>query len=313
MQAGPSLQRLLQPCPGTGGGILLRNMPPTEPATATLLLSCPDQKGLVAAVAGFVFEHGGNIIHADQHTDQEEAHFLQRVEWQLDGFGLERDEIGPAVQPMADRFGMNWQLSFSDRRPPVAIFVSKQAHCLYDLLARCRMGELRARIPLVVSNHRDLESVAADFGVAFHYLPITPDRRLQQEAAAKALLAHHEVELVVLARYMQVLSPTFVEPYANRIINIHHSFLPAFAGARPYHQAHERGVKIIGATAHYVTGELDGGPIIEQDVTRVGHRDTVADLARKGRDLETIVLARAVHRHLENRIVVYGNKTVIFD
>jgi formyltetrahydrofolate deformylase len=288
-------------------------MHPTEPATATLLLSCRDQRGLVAAVAGFIFEHGGNIIHADQHTDQEESFFLQRVEWQLDGFGLHRADVARAFQPIADRFEMDWRLSFSDQRPPVAIFVSKQAHCLYDLLARSRMGELRASIAVVVSNHPDLEKVADDFGVAFRYLPITGDRKMQQEAAAMELLEENDVELVVLARYMQILSPTFVESYANRIINIHHSFLPAFAGARPYHQAHERGVKIIGATAHYVTGELDAGPIICQDVTRVSHRDTVADLARNGRDLETIVLARAVHRHLENRIVVYGNKTVIFD
>jgi formyltetrahydrofolate deformylase len=294
-------------------GNLLLVMPPSEAVTATLLLSCRDQRGLVAAVASFIFEHGGNIIHADQHTDQEESYFLQRVEWQLDGFELDRAGIVAAFQPIADQYQMNWRLSFSDWRPPVAIFVSKQAHCLYDLLARSRMGELRARIGVVVSNHPDLGPVAADFGVDFHHLPITPDQRLQQEASAVSLLREHEIEVVVLARYMQVLSPGFVDAYPNRIINIHHSFLPAFAGAKPYHQAHERGVKIIGATAHYVTGELDGGPIIEQDVAQVSHRDTVADLARKGRDLETIVLARAVHRHLENRIVVYGNKTVIFD
>lgn len=299
------------PCPDAG--ILPDTMSQTDPATATLLLSCRDQRGLVAAVAGFIFEHGGNIIHADQHTDQEEAFFLQRVEWQLDGFGLERAEVARAFQPIANRFAMDWRLSFSDQQPPVAIFVSKQAHCLYDLLARSRMGELRARIALVVSNHPDLQKVAADFGVDFHYLPISGDQKMRQEASAMTLLESRGIELVILARYMQILSPTFVDSYVNRIINIHHSFLPAFAGARPYHQAHERGVKIIGATAHYVTGELDGGPIIEQDVARVSHRDTVADLARKGRDLETIVLARAVHRHLENRIVVYGNKTVIFD
>jgi len=284
-----------------------------EPATATLLLSCRDQKGLVAAVASFIFENGGNIIHADQHTDQEEAYFLQRVEWQLDGFALDRDSIAGSFQPIADRFDMRWVLSFSDQRPRMAILVSKQAHCLYDLLARSRMGELRAEIPVVMSNHPDLEPIAADFGADFHYLPITPQTRTRQESSALAVLNEQAVEVVVLARYMQILSPAFVASYANRIINIHHSFLPAFAGAKPYHQAHERGVKIIGATAHYVTGELDAGPIIEQDVTRVSHRDSVADLARKGRDLETIVLARAVHRHLENRIVVYGNKTVVFD
>ncbi|MDH3260567.1 MAG: formyltetrahydrofolate deformylase [Acidimicrobiia bacterium] len=288
-------------------------MGPTEPATATLLLSCRDQRGLVAAVASFIFEHGGNIIHADQHTDQQESYFLQRVEWQLDGFGLNREEIASAFRPIADRFDMTWRLSFSDRSARIAILVSKQAHCLYDLLARSRMGEVRAEIRVVVSNHPDLESIAADFGVEFHYLPVTPDTRAEQEASLSTLLNRQAIEVVVLARYMQILSPSFVESYANRIINIHHSFLPAFAGAKPYHQAHERGVKVIGATAHYVTGELDAGPIIEQDVARVSHRDNVTDLARKGRDLETIVLARAVHRHLENRIVVYGNKTVVFD
>ncbi|MGZ5383342.1 MAG: formyltetrahydrofolate deformylase [Acidimicrobiia bacterium] len=284
-----------------------------QPSTATLVLSCRDQKGLVAAVASFIFENGGNIIHADQHTDQEESYFLQRVEWQLDGFGLEHADIAAAFQPIADRFDMTWRLSFSDQHLPMAIFVSRQAHCLYDLLARSRMGELSARIVMVISNHPDLEVVADDFGVAFHYLPVIPETRTKHEASILALLEEHAIEVVVLARYMQILSPALVGAYVNRIINIHHSFLPAFAGARPYHQAHERGVKIIGATAHYVTGELDAGPIIEQDVTRVSHRDTVTDLARKGRDLETIVLARAVHRHLQNRIVVYGNKTVVFD
>lgn len=300
----------MQPAPVVN---LLQVMGPTEPATATLLLSCRDQRGLVAAVASFIFEHGGNIIHADQHTDQQESYFLQRVEWQLDGFGLNREEIASAFRPIADRFDMTWRLSFSDRSARIAILVSKQAHCLYDLLARSRMGEVRAEIRVVVSNHPDLESIAADFGVEFHYLPVTPDTRAEQEASLSTLLNRQAIEVVVLARYMQILSPSFVESYANRIINIHHSFLPAFAGAKPYHQAHERGVKVIGATAHYVTGELDAGPIIEQDVARVSHRDNVTDLARKGRDLETIVLARAVHRHLENRIVVYGNKTVVFD
>lgn len=284
-----------------------------HPSTATLVLSCRDQKGLVAAVASFIFENGGNIIHADQHTDQEESYFLQRVEWQLDGFGLEHADIAAAFQPIADQFDMTWRLSFSNQHLPMAIFVSRQAHCLYDLLARSRMGELPARIVMIISNHPDLEVVADDFGVAFHYLPVTPETRTEHEASILAMLEEHAIEVVVLARYMQILSPALVGAYVNRIINIHHSFLPAFAGARPYHQAHERGVKIIGATAHYVTGQLDAGPIIEQDVTRVSHRDTVTDLARKGRDLETIVLARAVHRHLQNRIVVYGNKTVVFD
>ena len=287
-------------------------MHPTEPATATLLLSCRDQRGLVAAVAGFIFEHGGNIIHADQHTDQEESFFLQRVEWQLDGFGLHRADIARSFQPIADRFEMDWRLSFSDQRPQVAIFVSKQSHCLYDLLARSRMGELRASIAVVVSNHPDLETVAGDFGVAFRYLPITRDRKEHQEASAMELLEEYNVELVVLARYMQILSPGFVESYANRIINIHHSFLPAFAGAKPYHAAFERGVKIIGATSHYVTEELDAGPIIEQDVTTVSHSHSIKDFIAKGRDLEKIVLSRAVNLHVQRKTMVYNNKTVIF-
>ena len=281
--------------------------------TAVLLLSCPDQKGLVATVSDFLYRHDGNIIHADQHTDTEEGIFLQRVEWELDGFAIGRKEIAAAFQPIADRFGMTWSLNFSDYVPRVAVFVSKLPHCLYDLLARWRMGELHTEIPLVVSNHPDHQAIADDFGVAYYCLPMTAETRAAQEERILSALEEHRIDLIVLARYMQVLSETFVRRYANRIINIHHSFLPAFAGGRPYHQAHERGVKIIGATAHYVTPELDQGPIIEQDVARVSHRDSVTDLIRKGRDLEKVVLARAVDLHLRNRIVVYGNKTVVFD
>jgi formyltetrahydrofolate deformylase len=281
--------------------------------TATLLISCPDQKGIVAAVSDFLYRHEGNIIHADQHTDAEERIFLQRVEWELAGFALGRDEIAAAFSPIADRFGMTWSLHFSDAVPRVAIFVSRLAHCMYDLLARWRMGEYRAEIPLALSNHPDHRDIAEGFGAAFHHLPVTPDTKREQEQRALAVLEEERVDVVVLARYMQVLSADFVSRFPNRIINIHHSFLPAFAGARPYHQAHERGVKIIGATAHYVTPELDQGPIIEQDVVRVSHRDSVPDLVRKGRDLEKTVLARAVDLHLRNRIVVYGNKTVVFD
>jgi formyltetrahydrofolate deformylase len=281
--------------------------------TAVLLLSCPDQKGLVAAVSDFLYRHDGNIIHADQHTDTEEGVFLQRVEWELSGFALRREEIAAAFRPLAERFGLTWSLRFSDETPRVAIFVSKLAHCLYDLLARWRMGELRAAIALIVSNHPDHQAVADDFGVAYHHLPVSDETKSRQEAQISELLIEERIDLIVLARYMQVLSDGLVSSYPNRIINIHHSFLPAFAGGRPYHQAHERGVKIIGATAHYVTPELDQGPIIDQDVTRVSHRDSVADLIRKGRDLEKIVLARAVDLHLRNRIVVYGNKTVVFD
>lgn len=283
------------------------------PVTATLLLSCPDQKGLVAAVSNFVFENDGNIIHADQHTDLEEHYFLQRVEWELDGFAVSRHDLQDAFRPIADRFGMNWSVRFSDEIPRMAIFVSRQAHCLYDVLARWKMGELAADIPLVVSNHPDLGDVAADFGIPFLHLPVTAETKPEQEAAALDLLEQHQIDLVVLARYMQILSGDFVARYPHRIINIHHSFLPAFAGARPYHQAYERGVKVIGATAHYVTPDLDGGPIIEQDVVRVSHSDAVPDLVGKGRDLEKVVLARAVRLHLEGRVLVYGNKTVVFD
>ena len=281
--------------------------------TAVLLLSCPDQKGLVAAVSDFLYRNDGNIIHADQHTDQAEGVFLQRVEWELAGFAVPREEIGRGFQPIAERFGMTWSLRFSDYLPRIAIFVSQLPHCLYDLLARWRMGEFRAEVPLVISNHPDHQPTARDFGVAYHCFPITPETKAAQEERIRELLEEQRIDLIVLARYMQVLTDDLVRRYPKRIINIHHSFLPAFAGARPYHQAHQRGVKIIGATAHYVTPELDQGPIIEQDVARVSHRDSVPDLVRKGRDLEKVVLARAVDLHLRNRIVVYGNKTVVFD
>jgi formyltetrahydrofolate deformylase len=286
---------------------------PETPITATLLISCRDQRGLVASVSDFLYRNDGNIIHADQHTDKEESVFLQRVEWELNGFKIQREDIANAFQPIADKFGMDWSLRFSDYVPRVAVFTSKLPHCLYDLLARWRMGEFRAEVPLIISNHSDHRAIADEFGVDFHELPITAATRTQQEAKALELLVAADIDLVVLARYMQVLSEGVVSRYQNRIINIHHSFLPAFAGARPYHNAHERGVKIIGATAHYVTPELDQGPIIDQDVVRVSHRDSVADLIRKGRDLEKIVLARAVDLHLRNRILVYSNKTVVFD
>jgi len=285
-----------------------------DSVTAVLLLSCADQKGLVASVSDFLFRHDGNIIHADQHTDAEEGVFLQRVEWELQGFAIKRDEIEQAFRPLADRFGMTWSLHYSDYVPRIAVFVSRQGHCMYDLLARLRMGELRAEIPLIISNHDDLRSAVGPAGGAeFHHFPISEETKADQEAAIIETLDAKSVDLIVLARYMQVLTPEFVSRYPNRIINIHHSFLPAFAGARPYYQAYERGVKIIGATAHYVTAELDQGPIIDQDVVRASHRDSVADLVRKGKDLEKIVLARAVDLHLRNRIVVYGNKTVVFD
>ncbi|HSC25717.1 MAG TPA: formyltetrahydrofolate deformylase [Vicinamibacterales bacterium] len=281
--------------------------------TAVLLISCRDQRGIVAAVSDFLYQHNGNIIHADQHTDQEEGVFLQRVEWELAGFDVERGRIAGSFRPIAERFKMDWRLHFSDYVPRIAVFVSKLPHCLYDLLARRRMGEFRAEVPLVISNHDELRTIADDFGVAYHHVPITPESKAHLEAGVAEALDRERIDLIVLARYMQVLGQDLVDRYRDRIINIHHSFLPAFAGARPYHHAHERGVKIIGATAHYVTLELDQGPIIDQDVVRVSHRDSVADLVRKGRDLEKVVLARAVDLHLRNRIVVYGNKTVVFD
>jgi formyltetrahydrofolate deformylase len=284
--------------------------------TAVLLLSCPDQKGLVASVSDFLYRNDGNIIHADQHTDAEEGIFLQRVEWELSGFGIPRDGIAEAFRPVADRFGMTWSLHFSDFRPRIAVFVSKQAHCMYDLMARLRMDEIQAEIPLVISNHSDLRPVAASAlggGAEYHHFPITSKTKAAQEQAITELLDVQRIDLIVLARYMQILTEQFVARYASRIINIHHSFLPAFAGAQPYHQAYDRGVKVIGATAHYVTPQLDQGPIIDQDVVRVSHRDSVTDMVRKGRDLEKVVLARAVDLHLRNRILVYGNKTVVFD
>lgn len=284
-----------------------------DSVTAVLLLSCTDQKGLVAAVSDFLYKNDGNIIHADQHTDLEEGIFLQRVEWELDGFAIEREGIVGAFQPIADRFGMTWSLHFSDNVPRIVLFASTLPHCLYDLLARWRMGEFRADIRAVISNHDELRSIAESFSVPFRAINITPETKVSEERRLCDELVADSVDVVVLARYMQVLGEEFVARYRNRIINIHHSFLPAFAGARPYHQAHERGVKIIGATAHYVTPDLDQGPIIEQDVARVTHRDSVIDLVRKGRDLEKVVLARAVDLHLRRRIVVYGNKTVVFD
>lgn len=279
--------------------------------TATLLISCPDQKGLVAKIANFIYSNGGNIVHADQHTDFTAGLFLTRIEWQLSGFNLPRDLIGPAFNAIAQPLQANWRLHFSDDLPRIAIWVSRQDHCLYDLLWRQRAGELAMEIPLIISNHPHLEPIATQFGIDYHHLPITADTKAEQEAKQLALLQDYRIDLVVLAKYMQVLSAQFVEQFPQ-IINIHHSFLPAFAGANPYQRAFERGVKIIGATAHYVTQDLDEGPIIEQDVVRVSHRDQVEDLIRKGKDLERMVLARAVRYHLQNRVLVYGNRTVVF-
>ncbi len=280
--------------------------------TAILLLSCPDQTGVVAAVADFVWRHGGNIIHAEQHTDDVDGRFFQRVEFELEGFAFPRDDLERAFWPVAERFDMDVRVHFSDDRPRLAILASRAPHCLVDLLARSRAGELPAEVALVASNHPDHAELAAFSGVPFHHLPVGDDPAAQERALLDLLLAER-IERVVLARYMRILSPAVVEAFPSRIINIHHSFLPAFIGANPYRQAHERGVKIIGATAHYVTAELDEGPIIDQDVARVSHRDGVEELARRGRDLEVAVLARAVRADLEHRIIPSGNRTIVFD
>ncbi|MCA1993400.1 MAG: formyltetrahydrofolate deformylase [Coleofasciculus sp. S288] len=280
-------------------------------ATATLLISCPDQRGLVAKFANFIYSNGGNIIHADQHTDFEAGLFLTRIEWQLEGFNLPGELIGPAFNAIAKPLQANWQLHFSDTVPRIAIWVSQQDHCLLDLLWRQQAKEFPAEIPLIISNHPNLQAVSEQFGADFYHISITKENKPEQEAKQLELLHQYKIDLVILAKYMQVLSAEFLAQFPHAI-NIHHSFLPAFAGAKPYQKAYERGVKIIGATAHYITPELDAGPIIEQDVVRVSHRDSVTDLIRKGKDLERIVLARAVRYHLHHQVLVYGNRTVVF-
>ncbi|WP_375473052.1 formyltetrahydrofolate deformylase [uncultured Nostoc sp.] len=280
--------------------------------TATLLISCPDRRGLVAKFANFIYSNGGNIIHADQHTDFAAGLFLTRIEWQLDGFNLPREFIAPAFNAIAQPLDAKWELRFSDTVPRIAIWVSRQDHCLFDLIWRQRAKEFAAEIPLIISNHSNLNVVAEQFNIDFQHIPITKDNKSEQETQQLELLYKYKIDLVVLAKYMQIVSANFISQFPQ-IINIHHSFLPAFIGANPYHRAFERGVKIIGATAHYATPDLDAGPIIEQDVVRVTHRDEVDDLVRKGKDLERIVLARAVRSHLQNRVLVYGNRTVVFE
>jgi len=283
------------------------------PDSAILLVHCPDRKGIVAAISSFLYDRGANILHADQHQDNDLGLFFMRVEWDLADFA--RDDAGfrADFQPLADHFQMEWRLAYSAARPATAIFVSQHQHCLLDLLYRYAIGELRCQISLVVGNHITARELAGFYGIPFHYVPVDAANKAQAEEAQLALLEEHGIELIVLARYMQVLSPAFVERYRQRIINVHHSFLPAFSGARPYQAAYHRGVKLIGATSHYVTEVLDDGPIIEQDVVRVSHRDQVSDLVQKGRDLERMVLSRAVRWHLEHRILHYAGKTVVFD
>ena len=281
--------------------------------TATLLISCPDRKGLVATIANFLMAYNANILHADQHQDSSENLFLMRVEWDLAGFTLPVENFSAAFQPIAAENGMTWRIALSQHKPRMAVFVSKYEHCLVDLIHRWRVGELNCDIPLVISNHEECRRLVEFSGIPFHVIPVTKDNKAEAEAEQWRLLEAAGVDFIVLARYMQVLSPSFVERYTNNVINIHHSFLPAFDGAKPYHRAFARGVKLIGATGHYVTEMLDEGPIIEQEVMRISHRDDVEDLVQKVRDLERIVLSRAVRWHIENRILAYANKTVIFD
>jgi formyltetrahydrofolate deformylase len=284
-----------------------------RPHVATLLVSCADRKGIVAALAQVLYGHGANILQADQYTDMHAGQFFQRIRFDMTGMHGDRLTVERALGEVAARLQLAYRLEYGDRPKNVAIFVSRHGHCLHDLLWRHRLGELACTIRLIVSNHPDLEDVARQFGIRFCVVPVAPDGKERAEAEQISLVDEHEIELIVFARYMQIVSADFTRRFPARIINIHHSFLPAFVGQKPYHQAHERGVKLIGATAHYATADLDEGPIIEQDVARISHRDEVDDLVRKGRDLEKVVLARAVRLHLEDRILVYGNKTVVFD
>jgi len=282
-------------------------------SSGILLIDCPDRRGIVASIAQFLYEHGANILHADQHQDNEAGRFFMRIEWALEGFDLGEKAFVEQFEPIAKSFQMEWRLELSARRPKIAIFVSRDQHCLVDLLYRTQIDELKGDVALIISNHAHAKAVAAFHGIPFHEIPINSANKLAAEKQEIELLETAGVDLIILARYMQILSPQIVELYPRRIINVHHSFLPAFTGARPYHAAFERGVKLIGATSHYVTNDLDEGPIIEQDVTRISHRDQLQDLIQKGRDLERVVLSRAVRWHLTHRILFYGNKTAIFD
>jgi formyltetrahydrofolate deformylase len=279
--------------------------------TAVLLINCPDRKGLVASVSTLLYEYGANITHADQHQDHDAGLFFMRVEWSLDGFDV--PAFRSKFQTMAAELQMEWRLHVMSEPQRVAIFVSQHLHCLADILHRHQSGELHCEIPLIISNHRDGEALARFYGIPFHCIPVTPETKCEAQRRQRALLTENRIDLIVLARYMQILSAAFVGDYPGRIINVHHSFLPAFIGARPYHAAFQRGVKLIGATSHYVTAVLDDGPIIEQDVVRISHRDQVEDLIQKGRDIERAVLSRAIRWRLEYRILSYGNKTVVFD
>lgn len=282
--------------------------------TAKLLLHCPDRPGILAEITNFITINGGNIVYIDQFVDRMENVFFGRIEWELAGFMIPRDKILDYFNTLyVKKYDMDLRLYFSDAKPRMAIFVSKMSHCLYDMLARYTAGEWDVEIPIIISNHSDMQAAAERFGIPYRVFPITKENKREQEQAEMDLLRELKVDFIVLARYMQVISEQMIAEYPNRIINIHHSFLPAFVGAKPYHQAFERGVKIIGATSHYVTNELDAGPIIEQDVVRITHKDTPQDLVNKGKDLEKIVLSRAVQKHIERKVLAYKNKTVLFN
>lgn len=282
-------------------------------STAILLIHCPDKQGLLALVTEFINSNNGNILYLDQHVDREEGLFYMRVEWDLANFNIPKDKIKDYFSTLiAVKHQMTFELHFSEEKPRMAIFVSKMSHCLFDLLARYTAGEWNVEIPLIISNHPDMADVARRFDIEYHMFPVTKDNKAELEAQEIALMERYKIDFIVLARYMQIISDEFITHYPNRIINIHHSFLPAFVGAKPYHAAYQRGVKIIGATSHYVTTELDAGPIIKQDVTRISHKDTVNDLVGKGRDLEKIVLSKAVSKHIDHKILVYNNRTVVF-
>lgn len=281
---------------------------------AILLIHCTDRKGLISTITHFLFEHNGNIIDLDEHVEKTEGIFFMRVEWELDGFDIPKENIREEfAKQIANEFDMQWQLHFTDKKPRMAVFVSKASHCLYDILSRFYSGEWQVEIPAIISNHLMHEELAQRYNIPFYYFEMTKENKAEVEQAQMTLLTELGIDFMILARYMQILSNEFIQSYPNKIINIHHSFLPAFAGAKPYHRAYERGVKIIGATSHYVTADLDAGPILEQDVAKITHKDTVEDLIRKGKDLEKIVLSRAIWTHLERKALVHNNKTVIFD
>ena len=280
---------------------------------AILLLSCPDRVGLVARISHFIFERGGNIVDLDEHVDIDAKLFFIRIAWDMQNFSIPADELGEAFAPLAKEFGADWTIKFADKRTRVAIFVSKYEHGLQEILWRHHSSEFAIEIPLIISNHPDLQPLAEQYEIPFHVFPISKENKIEQEKKELELLKKTEIDTIVLARYMQILSGQMIRAYPNQIINIHHSFLPAFIGGNPYKQAYQRGVKIIGATSHYVTEALDEGPIIEQDIIRISHRDSLKELKRKGRDLERLVLARALHYHAEHRILVHGKKTVIFN